>query len=400
MDQKYIHYTAQQLLHDEKFLSAENNPTEESRKLWDELADKDENFARELKVARTILAGVQKKKEANQLSSEEELSLWNQIEQSKNIYKKQRTRRLRIGRSIAAAAAVLALCIISYQLIPQPEEEGVDYHSLIPSNASILNDQNKDITLIISDQDKISLSGKEATVNYQKGYIEINSNADEEKKAEEIKDAYNQLIVPKGKRSFVTLADGTQMWVNAGSTVIYPANFTSNKREIYVEGEIYLDVTPDKNKPFIVKTQDMNIQVLGTQFNVSAYKEDEMHHIILVEGKVEVILPDKSKQAMQPNQQLIHKDNNWNVHEVTNLDHLAWRYGYYQYKDQTIAEIVKNLNKYYGETISYDETVGNIVCTGKLDLKNDFREVIEALTDAASLQADYSENKIYLYVKP
>jgi len=351
-------------------------------------------------VARILLAGMQKKKEDNQLSPQEELSLWNQIEHSTYIYKKQQRRHLWIRRSIAAAAIfVLCVTVIVYRFKPEHEEE-FDYRSLISSNSILENEEEQEIALIISDQDKITLSGKEASVNYQKGYIEINADREEGEKVEEIKDVLNQLIVPKGKRTFVTLADGTQMWVNAGSTVVYPVSFTGNKREIFVEGEIFLAVTPDKDKPFIVKTNEMNIEVLGTQFNVSAYKTDDMQHVILVEGKVEVKLPDKSKHIMTPNQQLTCKENSWEVHDIDNLNYLAWRHGYYQYNDQTIAEIIKSLTKYYGQNVTYDEKAGKLICSGKLDLKNNFQEVIETLADAASLQVNYSENEIYLFVNP
>jgi hypothetical protein len=397
MDKKYINYSSQQLLDDESFLEDEKDATGECRKKWDLLATENENFSDVLKVTRIILAGMQNKKENNRLSSIDELSLWNQIGQSTYNYKKQQYRHLWIRRSIAAASVFL-FCFILYQFIPRSEKE-FDYLTLISSNASKLNGQNQEITLIISDKEKITVIGNEATVNYQKGYIELNANKYGGEKVEEIKDAFNQLIVPKGKRSFVTLADGTKMWVNAGSIVVYPVKFTDNKREIFVEGEIFLDVTPDKNKPFIVKTSDISIEVLGTQFNVSAYKADEMHHVILVEGKVEVKLPDKSKKIMMPNQQLVYSNNNWELHSFNKQNYLAWRYGYYQYDNQTIAEIVKSLAKYYGKSVSYDEKAGKLICTGKLDLKYDLHEVIETLADVASLQVEYSENNIHLFVK-
>ena len=183
MYRKYIHYTAQQLLSDENFLAAEKKPAEESRKIWNQLADQDEYFAHELKVARTILAGTQEKKQKNQLSQKEEQSLWKQIEQSKNTCKKQQNHRIWIRRSITAAACALILCLIINHFIPRSDEE-LDYQSLIYSNVTQLNNKNQDITLIISDQDKITLTGNDASINYQKGHIEINANTEENKKAE------------------------------------------------------------------------------------------------------------------------------------------------------------------------------------------------------------------------
>ena len=81
-------------------------------------------------------------------------------------------------------------------------------------------------------------------------------------------------IVPVGRRSSITFADGTRLWVNSGSKVVYPVKFAKEKREIFVEGEIYLHVSRDEQKPFIVKTHQMDIKVLGTQFNVTAYENE------------------------------------------------------------------------------------------------------------------------------
>ena len=89
-------------------------------------------------------------------------------------------------------------------------------------------------------------------------------------------------------RSSLTFSDGTKIWVNSGSKVIYPVSFEKKKREIYVEGEVYLDVTHDTSWPFVVRTQQVDVKVLGTSFNVSAYKDDSNMQVTLVEGKVEV----------------------------------------------------------------------------------------------------------------
>ncbi len=85
--------------------------------------------------------------------------------------------------------------------------------------------------------------------------------------------SFNQLIVPNGKRSTLALEDGTKMWINAGSRVIYPNKFKKNKREIYVDGEVYMEVARDEERPFVVKTNMLDVQVLGTSFNVMAYKK-------------------------------------------------------------------------------------------------------------------------------
>lgn len=99
--------------------------------------------------------------------------------------------------------------------------------------------------------------------------VQVNSNKLVE---DDIKEEYNQIIVPKGKRSQIVLADNSKIWINSGSKVIYPRAFEGKYREIYVEGEVYLNVTHDTSKPFIVNTSGFEVRVLGTSFNISAYK--------------------------------------------------------------------------------------------------------------------------------
>ena len=116
---------------------------------------------------------------------------------------------------------------------------------------------------------------------------------------------FNQIIVPPGKRTNVVFADGTKICVNAGTRVVYPEVFLDDSREIYVEGEIYLEVFRDESRPFIVRTEKMNVRVLGTTFNISAYKNQTESSVVLVEGKVEVELINKQKIKVSPNEMVL-----------------------------------------------------------------------------------------------
>ena len=99
---------------------------------------------------------------------------------------------------------------------------------------------------------------------------------------------YNELDIPIGSKSKITLSDGTQIWLNAGSTLKYPSKFSDKKREIFFEGEAFFDVSKDKNRPFIVRTSEINIRVLGTKFNVKSYPEDNIIEATLVSGSIEI----------------------------------------------------------------------------------------------------------------
>ena len=333
---------------------------------------------------------------SKQMSQDEETRLWDKIGHSTHQY----NRRKRIVRWTSAAAVVLLLLVGSavYFLL-RPVDVEIDYMSMIKTfDRDILN---PDITLVLSKDKEITVEGKEAEVGYQDDdFVSIKTEEQEVEQKAAIEEELNQLIVPKGKRSFVTLADGTKMWVNAGTIVIYPVEFLGNKREIFVDGEVYLDVAPDKQKPFIVKSNDLHVEVLGTKFDVNAYKEDIFHHVTLVEGQVEVKLRNNAKQILRPNQQFGYNNDTWDIRVVNNMDHLAWIYGYYQYKDQPLSIVLRGLKKYYGDVITYDREVSNILCSGKLDIKTDIRDVLNVLQDATPIAIDYTGNKIHIHVKP
>ena len=114
---------------------------------------------------------------------------------------------------------------------------------------------------------------------------------------------YNEIVVPLGAKSIVTLSDGTKVWLNAGSKLRYPVNFLAKSREVYLEGEAFFDVAKMKSKLFVVKTFNLNIKVYGTQFNVKSYPEENQIQTTLVKGSVAIeSTTEKNTIYLKPNQ--------------------------------------------------------------------------------------------------
>lgn len=143
--------------------------------------------------------------------------------------------------------------------------------------------------------------------------------------ASSVKNEMHQIMVPNGKRADITFSDGTRIYINSGSKVIYPDIFEERKREILVEGEVYLDVAKRKDCPFVVKTREFDIRVLGTSFNVCAYREDEAASVVLVRGSVEVTTENKSKVRLAPNQLVDIKGNKTQVRKVDVSEYISWK---------------------------------------------------------------------------
>lgn len=161
----------------------------------------------------------------------------------------------------------------------------------------------------------------------------------------------NTLYVPAGQRACITLQDGTIVWLNAQSTLIYPSHFYGKERIVSITGEAFFEVSKDKEKPFIVTAQDAKIRVLGTKFNVYSYPDTKQIKTSLIEGAVQVFY--KSKQViLRPNEESIAQDGKLTVGNIKNPDMLLWRNGIYSFNNERLVEIVRDLELYYDVTIN------------------------------------------------
>jgi len=154
-----------------------------------------------------------------------------------------------------------------------------------------------------------------------------------------------------------TTADGTKIWLNSGSELIFPINFTGKEREVQLKGEAFFEVTENKEQPFIVKVNNLNIEVLGTSFNVVSYDNDSHAEIVLVQGKVALTsVKDgkvKDQGFLNPNQKAdFDRVTLQLVKEPVNVEkYIAWREGYLVFRDDSMDEVVKKLSRWFNVEI-------------------------------------------------
>ncbi len=167
--------------------------------------------------------------------------------------------------------------------------------------------------------------------------------------------SYNQLEVPCGQQAKLTLSDGTKIWLNSKSKLIYPDHFSSSSREVELHGEGYFEVTHNQKNPFIVKTSTLKVKVLGTSFNVTSYDNDKDIKVTLVKGSIS-ILDSKSNleiRKIKPNEMATYSKEN---HQLfiegveTNL-YSSWRKGQFKFRKLSFEEISKQLSRNYNVTI-------------------------------------------------
>lgn len=313
--------------------------------------------------------------------SESCVSLQNLIDKKK----KQNTRRVIL--SISAIAASIAIFIFSLPFIFNKDNNGLDIATFAQTLPDGIDLYSSDTKLILSENNTVVLNNKESSIQYEEDAIK----ADDNFILKEESSPYNQLITPYGKRSTITLSDGTKAWVNAGSKLTYPAEFSKEKREIYVDGEIYIEVSEDKKRPFVIKTRQMDINVLGTKFNVSAYEADKENSVVLLSGSVSISPGTHNKNIiLKPNQMYSGLEGSHSVENVDASIHILWTRGLYQFESEKLDNIVTRLERYYGIRIECDATIAELKCSGKLDMKDDMNKLLEELSRALPIQ--YQQN--------
>ena len=237
--------------------------------------------------------------------------------------------------------------------------------------------------------------------------------------------AWNELHIPLGSKSKIVLSDGTQIWLNAGSTLKYPGKFRSRSREIFLEGEAFFDVTHDKDRPFRVSTPELHIKVLGTRFNVKSYPEDNTVETTLISGSIEIEAKQagrnkKNQLRLEPNQKatfikttnkltldavsepakmktqpvgLINIDDQVNTDIVT-----SWTQNRLVFSRERFEDIAVKLERWYNvQIIIEDEEVKNYLYTGTFNNET-LEQALNALRIASDIHYTIDKDTILIYM--
>lgn len=192
----------------------------------------------------------------------------------------------------------------------------------------------------------------------------------------------NKLYVPAGQRAQLTLQDGTEVWLNAQSTLTYPSQFKGKTREVTILGEAYFDVAKNPKRPFIVTTQNIEMKVLGTQFNVYSYPEAGYIQTDLVEGSLRIYgkQSPQSGVTLKPSEQVKIKDGKMVVATIESPDYFLWKDGIYAFDNEKLLDIIEKLQLYYDVTIIVkDPEIFNVRYTGKFRQRDGIDEILRII---------------------
>ena len=270
-----------------------------------------------------------------------------------------------------------------------------------PLASKIIPAGGKKATLTLADGTKVNveeiatqvLLEKGMNIEYKNG--EIAYNKGEEKTTEVI---YNKLEVPRGGECIITLDDGTKVWVNAETKLKYPVAFVGDRREVFLEGEAFFDVTKNE-KPFVVKTSFGDVRVLGTAFGISTYAGEPESYTTLVRGKVSVEREGVKPVVVLPGEQVVtSKDGQMIKKEVDVEEFVGWKEGIYVFKEKSLGEIMKTLERWYNISVVFQEkSLVDLPFTGNLKRYDDINVFFDALTRTGDMKYRVEGDQVILY---
>ncbi len=372
-----------------KFIRWVLSPTDELDLFWGNYLNNNPKEVEYVEAARLIVGQL----ESNQkgLSKGEADVLFDHIMKGVDE-KKTQAPIIKIGSLVAKYAALFVLLFgLGVVLNNIRNHSGFNYKAEKLFVESTTDYQ--EIILTINDGKEIPIPGRNGRIQFLNNSRVVVNNTDTityDSKGEGL----HKVIVPLGKIAEVKLIDGTKVFLNADSQFIFTSDPKGRKRETYLSGEAFFDVTHNEKQPFVVKTLSVAVEVLGTKFNVSAYPVDDIVETYLVEGKVRIVengnlLHSKEKTIAPSQRAVFDKDlDELSVSDVANPEYVTWYKGYLSFKSTELSSILIMLERYYNIDIKLSEPeIGNKLISGKLFLQDESEDtVIKVLANTASLQ--------------
>lgn len=287
--------------------------------------------------------------------------------------------KIRWSYSVAAAIAVLLCSVLLYRWLGTNQENQVvprDVRQNVNTSIAHLKLNTGEVVELekydgkFIREDSVQIANENATLRY----TSTDSVAPE-------KVEFNTLVIPRGSEYNIVLADGTKVFLNAGSEISYPVVFAGDKREVKLKGEAYFEVRKDERRPFFVQAGDVQIQVLGTSFNVTAYPGRGRIETTLEEGKIQ-LTDGRESVEVSPGKQAIYdiEDGRFEVKQVDTKLYTAWKDGYYKFDQMTLEDIMETLALWYDLNVFYrNPGVKSLEFTGRLRRYDEVVSLFEKL---------------------
>ncbi|MGZ3852717.1 MAG: FecR family protein [Flavisolibacter sp.] len=283
---------------------------------------------------------------------------------------------------MVAAALIVIVATLGVFWLRNRNVGPINKPALVSSPAPIVAGKNAAI-LTLSDNTKIVLDSA------HNGIVAVQNGSDVVLKGGQLvynagnsaTALYNTMTTPKGRQFSVVLSDGTKAWLNAASSLRYPTVFAGKERRVEITGEVYFEVAKNKQMPFKVKVSpNMEIEVLGTHFNVNSYSNEPSVNTTLLEGTVQIVNGAET-QVLKPGQQA-RVNSNQKISVIGDVDLkkvMAWKNGVFDFEDASLQDVMRQLERWYDIEVVYEKGIPNIEFVGSLSRDLSLQDVLKGL---------------------
>jgi transmembrane sensor len=305
------------------------------------------------------------------------------------------------GKWSRRIAAVLAGALISGACLYYYVSKKTIKEQTIPIAVKPILPGKNGALLTVADGTKIDLDSLKngliatqqgAKVMLKDGQVKYNKD-----KVQSDQIAYNTMSTPRGRQYQLTLSDGTQVWLNAASSIKFPTVFSGPVRKVFTTGEVYFEVPKDKEKPFIVDVDSkVTVEVLGTHFNINSYTDEDNISTTLLEGSIRTISGSQTT-LLRPGQQARIAEQKLKVVDDVDLDMVvSWKTNSFLFNNTHIDMVLRQLSRWYDVDVEYAKNVPNIVVSGELKKNLTLSEAL-SLWQKIGLNFEIRDNKLIVY---
>ncbi|MDR2274989.1 MAG: FecR domain-containing protein [Sphingobacterium sp.] len=297
------------------------------------------------------------------------------------------------------AASLILLCTVSFYMFKKQSD---GQPASLTAQSSTINPGTDQATLTLGNGEQILLDDSKNGELSAEGNIHINKLKPgnlvytASKKVSKIHS--NTLATPRGGRYQLTLADGTQVWLNAQSSITYPSAFQGSSREVTISGEVYFEVAHNATMPFRVRSENQLIEVLGTHFNVNTYNAKSRTKTTLLSGSI-ALTNTHQRIILKPGEQGIVAGHSMSVKNVDPAEVIAWKEGYFDFTDADISSVIDELGRWYNVDIHYQGTTTPETFTGRIPRSWPFEKVLNLLKTFKSIQVEMQGRRLIVKTK-
>jgi len=328
----------------------------------------------------------------------EKIQMWYEISEMSGFEKRKKNSRIILWASSIAAAALIIISVGSH--FYKSEAPEIVIREAQPKVYDKNPGGNKAI-LTLADGSKIVLDDAVNGTIAKQGEIRISKASDgsiiyDIPVIAELKTGttfYNTIETPKGGKYQIILPDGSKVWLNSVSSLRFPAVFNGKERNVELTGEAFFEVAKNKEKPFIVKTNAMNVMVTGTQFNIMAYSDEKYSSTTLVEGSVNVSNVN-GDMVLKPGEQVVSNHGAKLSKSIVDVEqNIAWKNGLFQFSNSDMRTVMNQISRWYDVTVEYRDSVPEKHFGGYISRDSKLSQVLKML-ELSGVKFKIEEKKI------